>query len=131
MIIGSLNLTDNKVPRFLNAKPFLSNALQNPLITTGITTGWLFLIICAVPFRPGAKGFVVPCGNVITQLWCKAWSIFCVSALSLSLDTSFPSARQVLLTVRVPQSLNNLVSQLAFMVSAAATMYTFVNGLSR
>ena len=122
MTMGSLKRTDSTVPRFLKLSPFLSNALQKPLITTGITTGWLFLIICAVPLRPGAKGFVVPCGNVITQLWCKAWSIFWVSALSLSLDTSFPSARHVLLTVRVPQSLNNLVSQLAFMVSAAATM---------
>jgi len=51
------------VPFFLNFNPFLLNARQKPLITTGITMGLFCLIINAVPFLPGAKGFVVPCGK--------------------------------------------------------------------
>ena len=35
--------------------------------TTGTTVGFRSRIMCAVPRRPGAKGFVVPCGKVMTQ----------------------------------------------------------------
>ena len=70
--MGGLKVTESKDPFFLNFNPFLLNARQKPLIITGTTIGLCCLIINAVPFLPGANGLVVPCGKVITQLFCKA-----------------------------------------------------------
>ena len=79
------------------------------------------LIISAVPFLPGAKGRVVPCGKVITQFFSSALTIFRVSDGSSPLLTSFPSARHVLLTVIPPASKKRRESKLSFIVSTAAT----------
>src|SRR6478736_6987872 len=114
---------DNCDPVFLNDKPVLLKARQKPLITTGITTGWLFLMICAVPFLPGAKGLVVPCGKVITQLPANALSILYVSDSSRPRLISFPPSRQVRFTVKAPASLKKRLSQFPFIVSSAATKY--------
>ena len=64
------------MPFFLHFNPILLNARQKPPITTGTTIGFICLMISAVPFLPGAKGFVVPCGNVMTQLFSRAVKIF-------------------------------------------------------
>src|SRR5882672_4761527 len=118
MFIGGLNVTDNKVPFFLILNPFLSKALQNPLMMTGTTTGLFCLMISAVPFRPGAKGLVVPWGKVITQLLLRARVIFRVSEGSNPLLTALPSSFQVLFTGRAPARLNNLLTHLPLIVSS-------------
>jgi len=82
--------------------------------------GWLFFMICAVPFLPGAKGLVVPCGKVMIQLLCSASSIFWVSDSSRSLDTSLPFSLQVRFTVNAPAILKMRDNKLPFMVSSAA-----------
>src|SRR5262249_47618350 len=105
----------------LNFNPFLLNALQNPLITTGTTIGRVSLMMCAVPFLPGANGLVVPWGKVITQLFSKALVILRVSEGSKPLLTSEPSERQVRLTVSAPAMVNKRLSQVLFIVSSAAT----------
>jgi len=112
---------ESNEPFFLNFNPFLLKALQKPLMTTGITTGFICFMISAVPFLPGAKGLVVPCGKVMTQLFSKALVIFLVSDGSRPRLTSFPSARQVLFTVNPPANRNKRLMKLPFMVSSAAT----------
>src|SRR5882757_1033008 len=121
MFMGGLNVTDNCVPFFLILNPFLSKARQKPLITTGITIGLFCLMIRAVPFLPGAKGLVVPCGKVITQLLERALVTLRVSEGSRPLLTSLPSSFQVLFTGNAPARLNSLLTQLPRMVSSAAT----------
>src|SRR5919197_1495660 len=108
---GFLKLTERVVPFFLNFNPFLLNALQNPLMTTGTTIGLFCLMIRAVPLLPGAKGFVVPCGKVITQLFFSALVIFLVSDGSNPLLTSLPPSRHVLFTVSAPASANKRLIQ--------------------
>src|ERR1051326_749999 len=108
-------------PFFLNFSPFLLNARQKPLITTGTTTGRVCFIMKAVPFRAGAKGLVVPWGNVITQLFCNARVTFRVSDGSRPRRTSFPSLLHVRLTVSAPANEKNRLTQLPFIVSSAAT----------
>src|SRR5215510_12455638 len=98
--MGFLNVTDNCEPFFLNFNPFLLKARQKPLITTGTTIGFVCLMINAVPFLPGANGFVVPCGKVMTQLSSSARVTFLVSEGSSPRRISFPSTRQVRFTVK-------------------------------
>src|SRR6201991_5026033 len=120
MVRGGLKVTDNIVPFFLNFNPFLLKARQKPLITTGTTTGLVSLMICAVPFLTGAKGLVVPCGKVITQLLSSVRMIFRVSVVSRPLRTSEPSERQVRFTVNAPARVNKRLIQEARIVSSAA-----------
>src|SRR5882762_322891 len=119
MIIGGLKLTVRRTPFFLNFSPFLLNARQNPLITTGMTIGLFCLMIRAVPFLPGAKGLVVSWGKVITQLSASARVIFRVSLGSNPLLTSLPPWFQVLFTVRAPARAKRRLTQLPFIVSSA------------
>src|ERR1700730_4256467 len=116
--MGSLKVTDSRNPFFLNFNPFLSKALQKPLITTGTTTGLFCLMISAVPFLPGAKGLVVPWGKVITQLYDNARVIFRVSLGSNPFLTSLPPWFQVLFTVRAPARAKSRLTQLPFIVSS-------------
>src|SRR6478672_9942585 len=119
--MGGLNCTVNKEPLFLNFKPFLLKARQKPFITIGTTTGFVIFMIYAVPFLPGAKAFVVPCGKVITQLFSSARVIFLVSDGSSPLRTSVASVRQVRFTVRAPANIKRRLNKLPFIVSSAAT----------
>src|SRR5688500_19694626 len=106
------------MPFFLNFNPFLLNALQNPLITTGTTIGLVLLMINAVPFLPGANGFVVPCGKVITQLSSNALSIFLVSDGSRPFLFTLLSGFHVLFTVLSPGRVTKLLLTLHRMVSS-------------
>src|SRR5688572_28694486 len=119
------------MPFFLNFNPFLLNALQNPLITTGTTIGLVLLMINAVPFLPGAKGFVVPCGKVITQLLSNDLSIFLVSDGSRPFLFTLLSGFHVLFTVIAPARVKNRLIRLPRMVSSAATLSALVNGFNR
>ena len=87
----------------------------------GITIGLTCLIRNAVPFLPGAKGLVVPCGKLMTQLRLNTLSIFLVSEGSNPWRTSVLPSFQVLFTVMDPASSNKRVTQFFFMVSAADT----------
>src|ERR1043166_178784 len=118
---GALKFTDSCDPFFLNFNPFLLKARQKPLITTGITIGLVCLMINAVPFLPGAKGLVVPCGKVMTQLFFNALVTFLVSDGSSPRRISLASIFQVRFTVNAPASVKKRLIQLPFIVSSAAT----------
>src|SRR5687768_8735019 len=98
---------------------------------TGTTIGLFCLIINAVPFLPGAKGLVVPWGNVITQFPASALVILRVSPGSRPLRISPPSDFHVRFTVIAPARLKNFVNKLLFIVSSAATYFILVKGHSR
>ncbi len=66
--------------------------------------GWVCLISKTVPFLPGAKGVVVPCGKLMTQLRLNALSIFLVSEGSNPWRTSLLPSFQALLIVMEPAS---------------------------
>ncbi len=128
---GALNLTERSVPFFRSSNPFLSNARENPLITTGITIGLVCLMINAVPFLPGANALVVPCGKVITQLFFNALNILRVSEGSSPRRISLPPSFHVLFTVSAPANVKNLARRLLCIVSSAATYFIFVKGQRR
>ena len=65
-------------------------------MTMGTTMGLYFLIMKAVPLRMGRKGFVVPCGKVITQPSSSAFPMLEISLNFTCRLTSLPDSRHVL-----------------------------------
>src|SRR5437660_643774 len=104
--MGGLNVTDNNTFLFFNFNPFLLNARQNPLMTTGTTIGLVNFMIYAVPFLAGANGLVVPCGNVIIQLSSNARVILRVSEISRPFLVSELPGTHVRFTVIAPARVN-------------------------
>ena len=121
MSSGFLNSIVGCTPVTFSLNPFLSKALRKPLIFTGITIALCCRTSFAVPFLPGAKAAVVPCGKDTTQPLSSAFRMFSTSDISTFLLTFCPLARQVLFTVTAPTSLKILVRSPLFMVSSAAT----------
>ena len=78
-------------------------------------------MINAVPFRPGANGFVVPCGKVMTQFLLMHF-LFSLYQKDQDLPISLASLEfHVRFTVIAPANVNNLLIQFSLIVSSAAT----------
>ena len=109
----------------------MSKDLLNPSITIGITTGLNSFIICAVPFRIGLNGVVVPWGKVITHPSFSAIPILEISLIFTCLLISFPLSLQVLSIETEPAYAKILGRGPAFIVSLAATKYILSFGFHR
>ena len=117
-------VTETKRKKSVNEQEYLPTALETGdaiLTIVGTTIGLFCLIINAVPFLPGAKGVVVPCGKVITQLFSSALVILRVSTMPSPVCFSPDFSFHALFTVMPPANVKILVIQLLCMVIVAAT----------
>jgi len=89
-------------------------------MTTGTTTGLSCFMMCAVPLLPGTKGFVVPCGKVMTHPTDIAFLMLSRSRVSTFLLTSFHASLHVRFILTEPESAKTRGSKPERIVSFAA-----------